>query len=132
MKNNRLTKVFFIMVSTLFLLVGCSESVKSSIDAALVSTVKEGSLYEYPDKTVGKAFDDFFVDPKWEYFLSTEDEHVVEFNGVAEYYGEDAMITIQFIIDEVTEEFEIYWFGVDDVEESDYVLFDLLDTVYYE
>ncbi len=43
--------------------------------------MKHGYNDEYPNKSYGEAFDEFFEDPKWEYFVSEDDEDIVEFTG---------------------------------------------------
>ena len=73
-----------------------------------VSIVKDGNFYDYPDKTVGEAFESFFADPSWEYFESTDGKDIVEFNGKCEYYGEEVKCAIQFEVNSDDGTFEVY------------------------
>ncbi|MBB6453689.1 uncharacterized protein YpmS [Salirhabdus euzebyi] len=127
-------KLTLLLSSLILLLVlaACTETIetKSSSQDPYVSIVTEGNFYDYPNDYVGRSFNDFFSAPKWEYFLSEEDEHIVEFNGKAEYMGDTVNVCIQFGVDPVTEEFEVVWSDIDEYEMSDWEFEDLMYTVF--
>lgn len=95
-----------------------------------VNTILDGTFYDYPNTSVGKAFDNFFANPKWEYFKSEDGSHIVEFQGEAMLGDEDVLIGIQFEIDINTGRFEIVWFGVNGESQPDYERDEWLEVVY--
>ena len=72
-----------------------------------ISTVKEATIAD-TEITYGEAFDEFFTNPKWEHFISDQDEHVVEFTGGCIYLEEEAETTLQFVFPDVNT-FELYY-----------------------
>ena len=68
----------------------------------------------YPDSTYEEAFESFFKDCRWEYFKSTDDLDVVEFYGKCLYGGEEADITVQFVVSQEEGTFELYALLIDD------------------
>ena len=47
---------------------------------------------------IGKAFDQFFSDGKWEYFVATDNSKVVEFTGTCRWQDKPAKAKVQFVI----------------------------------
>ena len=74
-----------------------------------ISTVKNGSPYDYPDKTWGEVLDESCKDSDWSSFTSEDGDSVVEYNGVVKSTGVD--LCIQFKVDD--DEFEIAYMEVD-------------------
>lgn len=73
-------KFFLVIVSALMavaLFVGCAGG---GYDKNVLM-VREGTMNMNPSVPVGKAFDQFFANGKWQSFTSTENELIVEFNG---------------------------------------------------
>ena len=91
----RLAYVLFVLVATLAI-AGCAGENK------YVSLVKNGTMQMEPNIKIGKAFDEFFGNPKWKYFESSDGTKVVEFNGECTWVGNEAHCTIQFIINSET------------------------------
>ncbi len=79
-----------------------------------VNLVKNGSPMLYPDSTYGDAFGAFFDDCRWEYFKSTDDQDVVEFQGKCLYGDEKVKITAQFVVSYEEGTFELYALSIDD------------------
>ncbi|NLG87188.1 MAG: hypothetical protein GX489_08220 [Firmicutes bacterium] len=92
--------------------------------------VQWGTFEEHPYPEIQVAFEDFFSYPNWEYFVSTEGEHIVEFSGVCLYYGQPVIVTIQFLVDIDAGNFEICYAGRDDEPIGYLELINLLDAVY--
>lgn len=69
------------------------------VDSPSISTVKKGYFSDYPYKTVGETFKDFFGNPKWKEATSAGYK-VVEFTGDAFYQGEAATVCIEFSVDD--------------------------------
>lgn len=121
------------LIGSFLLLAGCGELEESTKDAVEnledvvqsemtkddphVLTVKEGTLDEYPDITIDEAFTDFFASPTWEYFVSEDDEDIVEFTGGFLYEDVDAEATIQFQLHE-NERFEIVYTAFNDLPQN--------------
>lgn len=129
MKIHKLLQFLLLSVMAIMTLAACS-SATGSADQRYISVVKDGNFFDYPDQLVGDAFEDFFSNPSWEYFLSEDDEHIVEFNGQAEYMGEEVNVCIQFQINPDTDEFEVVWSDINEYEMSDVEYLDLIDTVF--
>ena len=63
-----------------------------------VTLVKEGTMEIVPNVKIGKAFDQFFSDGKWEYFVATDNSKVVEFTGTSRWQDKPAKAKVQFVI----------------------------------
>lgn len=79
-----------------------------------IDYVKNGYPQLIPDITYEEAYDNFFENPTWRYFDSTEGDEVVEFAGECRYSEDgnvdeieenNAKVYIQFVLDE--DEFEL-------------------------
>ena len=97
-----------VFLTFLLCLLGCGNEDK------YVAMVKTGNLQIEPNIEVGKAFDEFFVHPKWESFESDDHKRVVEFNGDCTWDDKPAKCTIQFVINNDTE-FEVVYVAINDV-----------------
>ena len=80
-----------------------------------VQLVKEGTMQMEPNIKIGKAFDEFFGNPKWKYFDATDGSKVVEFDGECTWWGAEAHCTIQFLITSETT-FELWWVKINNQE----------------
>ena len=63
-----------------------------------IQTVQNGHLEAIPDQKIGPAFKEFFGEPKWTSFTSTDNKEVVEFTGKCRWNGEPANFKMQFIM----------------------------------
>ncbi|WP_047983624.1 hypothetical protein [Ornithinibacillus californiensis] len=124
----RKAAILVLAIIAIFALSACGSVSSGGND--YISIVQDGAFFDYPDTFVGDAFDDFFIDPTWEYFVSEEDEHIVEFNGEAEYIGENVNICLQFEVNPDTDEFEVVWADINEYEMSDADYNDLIDTIF--
>ncbi len=95
-----------------------------------VQIVKDGTLDAYPQMTVGKAFDDFLDNPKWESGLSDNEERFVNVIGEILYYGNEAEIVVQFIVDEKSGAFQYYACEIDGIPQNDLIVWGLFETIY--
>lgn len=84
-----LIAVIISLMSVLF--AGCG-------DDKYVQTVKNGSLDMAKGVPIGKAFDQFFSNEKWESFISENNERIVEFNGECRWNNNPATCCVQFRI----------------------------------
>ena len=63
-----------------------------------IEIVQNGYLEAIPDQKIGPAFKEFFGEPKWTSFTSTDNKEVVEFTGKCRWNGEPADFKMQFIM----------------------------------
>lgn len=106
-----------LVVFTTIVLVACAPD---------VSTVKDGSPYDYPDKTWGEALDDVCKKADWDSFVSDDDEDIIEFNGVLK--ENDVKLCIQFEVDD--DEFEIKYMEVDGESCSQYEMAEIVALIF--
>lgn len=84
-----LIAVIISLMSVLF--AGCG-------DDKYVQTVKNGSLDMAKGVPIGKAFDQFFSNEKWESFVSENNERIVKFNDECRWNNNPATCCVQFRI----------------------------------
>lgn len=87
-----------------------------------IQMVVNGYRVEDPEHTYGEAFDAFFASPQWEFFVSDEDEKVVEFTGDCTYLDAPVTACIQFIINETDNTFEATWLDFNGVPQNTLIL----------
>ena len=98
-------------------------------DDPKVVTVKEGALDEYPEITIDAAFTEYFSSPTWKYFLSEDNEDIVEFTGGFLYEEVDAEATIQFQLLE-DDSFEIVYVAFNDLPQNDLYTNGLITSIF--
>ena len=63
-----------------------------------IQMVTGGYRIDDPEFTYGDAFNSFFSSPHWEFFISEDDEKIVEFTGDCTYRDTPVTACIQFVI----------------------------------
>ena len=119
MKNFVIKKSCFLLIALVVfmtVLVGCSESgttddLQGSVFDSNISMVKNGHPELIPDITYEEAYDNFFANPQWRGFEADDGSEVVEFSGECTYYDEDAVVYIQFVIED-EESFSMHYAGL--------------------
>lgn len=101
----RMLTAAFMALTVIFTFAGCGKEaaslqneVMSIFDDEYVTQVKKGHLQMAPNIAIGDAFANFFAEPKWESFKSTDGQRVVEFTGKCTWQDKPAVCKIQFII----------------------------------
>lgn len=105
---------------------------KKEIDYELLSLdiVQNGYFNNYPYPTVKEAFNHFFTYPTWDYFYSTSNDDIVEFEGIA-YRGDVlGIVTLQFVVDVYEGSFKVEYAAFDDNPMTYYEFEGLLDKIY--
>lgn len=118
MKNLFFKKMRFSIIAIaalMIFLVGCSVSdtdsdLQGSRFDGNIPMVQNGHPELIPDITYKEAYENFFTNPQWRGFESETGEKIVEFSGGCTYYGEEAEIYIQFVIED-EETFSMYYAG---------------------
>ena len=84
----------------------------------LVRVVRNGHLLQYPNKTVGKAVDGFFGDPKWESGKAEDGSSIVNVQGTMRYMDKEVNARVQFVVDESTGGFELHAFEMNGIPQN--------------
>lgn len=113
---NRISTLLFAAIVLVTALVGCSEAdtnsdLQGSRFDSNISMVQNGHPELIPHITYKEAYDNFFANPEWRGFKADDGSDVVEFSGECTYYDEDAVVYIQFVIDD-EESFSMYYAGL--------------------
>lgn len=116
-----LIPVIFLFVVSINASTGSSgEDVSSQFqgteNAGKINIVKNGCPSLIPNITFEEAYETFFANPDWRYFVADDEEEseIVEFVGDCTYDGEDAEVYIQFLLYDETDDldFELYYAGI--------------------
>ena len=95
-----------------------------------VQMVKNGTLEAYPQIEVGKAFDGYLKNPKWESGLSEDNTRFVNVTGEILYYDKEVEIVVQFIVNEKDETFQYNACEMNGVPQNNFVFWALLENIY--
>ncbi len=107
------------------------DAMLNSIFATKIAEVKNSYFDVYYNwMTLGEAFDGFFYDAYWNYFISTDDLDIVEFSGSFDLGGIPAEVFVQFeVYDDGS--FDLYYWEIDGYYESVNAFYLLLELIYY-
>ncbi len=106
-------------------------------ESIFVNAVKDGVPANYPDITIGEAFDHYFISPEWRAFesaSSNQDDtfnYVVEFKGGCTYEESEAEALIQFTISPEFDNFETTFFSLDGDPMTFAKLNELMEVAFY-
>jgi hypothetical protein len=117
-----------IMIGSAYILLslfgGCGSSDK------LIDFVRNGTLGNYPQKTVGEAFDGYLSNTKWESGVTDDGRTFVNVIGGASVIGQKSEIKIQFMVDMDKGSFEYYACEINGVPQNYLIFWGLLENVY--
>ena len=94
--------------------------------------VKNAHRKTKPGITYEEAFENFFTDPRWEYYKSTEGQDVVEFTGGCTYRDSSVKARLQFIVNEDKGTFETHFLSFNEVPQDLFTIASLIETVFGE
>ena len=100
------------------------------INDKYVRFVKNGILHDYPNQTVGKAFDNFMWNAEWESFIATDGNRYVNVTGIIIYAEKEVEATIQFFVDIESDKFDCRSCVFNDIQQSNDMLLALLYKIY--
>lgn len=126
----RLIPIMIAVVAIIVALVVALILLFGDSDSEYIDFVKEGHPNSYPNSTYGEAFDDFFSEPSWKYFVSSEDKDIVEFSGGCEYRDAEVVATIQFVLDYENGTFEAGYFDMNGVPQNELMTSAIITTVF--
>lgn len=95
-----------------------------------VEIVKNGILDQYPQKTVGDAFDNFLEKEVWESGITEDGIRFVNVSGELLYADELANVIVQFMVDEENESFTYNACEIDGVPQNNLIVRSLFNTIY--
>lgn len=127
-----ITAIILPILTAIFLLIGGTGCDVLMSDQQVINSVKEGKLNGYPNKTVGKAFDDFLGNPVWTEFTADSGEHVVQVKGKCTYMNNPVTLILQFLYNDDDNTFSIYTMTINDVPQNRLMQVGLLSAVYDE
>jgi hypothetical protein len=96
----------------------------------LIDLVRNGTLNNYPHKTVGEAFDGYLSNAKWEAGVSEDGQTFVNVSGGILVLGQKSEIRVQFIVDVDKGTFQYNACEINGVQQSDLIFWGLLENVY--
>ncbi len=125
--KKRIVRKLVMILAVCFLLIGCGTTYNENNEN--IQFVKEGTLGSYTT-TCGKAFDDFFDNPKWGYFNSESGEDVVEFTGKCLYDNVEVEVLMQFTLNKAAGTFSVNYLSFNDVTQNKLMVTALLEAVF--
>ncbi len=121
----RIIRIISLMLLCFVCVTGCDgkdveDQVRNVTDAEdeHVVGVKNGYPEAMPEITYGDAFENFFGNPTWKYFESTDGRDVVEFTGRCTYMDQEVKARLQFILSKDGKSFEQGAMSFNDVPQS--------------
>ena len=114
-------KKFILVIVILFTTASC--------DSSAVSLVKNGSLDDCSDHTVGELVDGYFENPKWEEIVADDDRTYVNITGGITYDNEPAKAKLQFKINNKNDRFKAQALEIDGIEQADFMILALLEDM---
>ena len=126
--RKRIINILVVLLSVCFLVVGCGVTYNENNEN--IQFVKRGTNSAYPNTTYGKAFDAFFADPTWGYFVADTGEDVVEFTGNCFYDNVEVEALVQFTLDKGAGTFEVTYVSFNDVTQNQLVVSALLEAIF--
>lgn len=135
--KNKVIKIVVIVFIVLIIAIVGIFIYASNVSYLTVDDVRNGILYDYPDETIGEAFEDYFYNCSWDSFIVKDGDNsidVVEFTGyIYDCNYNMSKVLVQFIHDnsiDTANDFEIYCIKIGD-DYFDYYG-DILSTIYID
>lgn len=97
-----------------------------------ISTVKQGFLNAYPNKTVEEAVNSFFKNPKWKSIIGRDGHSYVNVEGKMMYFDKEVNALLQFKVNKNNNTFEINAFEINGVPQNAIMLNTLIHKMYNE
>ena len=123
-------KILGIAVLVVIAIIVISNITGNSGNPEIIALVKNGTLSNYPNKTVGVAFDSFFSSPKWESGVTSDGDTFVNVRGKASFAGNNVNAAVQFFVDVDNGTFEYHAFEMNEVPQSNFIFWSLLEKIY--
>lgn len=92
--------VWIISFAILIFLPGLIANTQGNVDNRIIYTVKNGALFDYPDKTIGEMVEGFVGDPKWEAIVDDDGITYVNIGGSIFYNDSKVRMLLQYKIND--------------------------------
>ncbi len=137
-----------IFVSSVLLVTGCNSddvdeavtkadkkvkeevTVATTKDHEYVKMIKASKLPDYEIMAIEEAFHKFFKSPKWKYFISKDNEEIVEFTGNCLYREQEVKAKVQFVINKADNTFKLKAMALNDIPQNELELAGMLHSIY--
>ncbi len=129
-KKKKITGIVAISIIFILIVSAVSGIWGNEGEKEYVNYVKEGYPESYPYITYGQAFNDFFGDPEWKYFKSSDENDIVEFSGKCTYMDAEVTATIQFVLDIDNGTFVPGYFDMNGVPQNEWMTLFIINKVF--
>ena len=92
--------VWIISFAILLFSPGVIANTQGNVNNRIIYTVKNGALFDYPDKTIGKMVEGFVGDPKWEAIVDYDGITYVNITGSILYNDSKVKMLLQYKIND--------------------------------
>ncbi len=99
-------------------------------DDETIAIVKNGTLMNYPDKTLGEAIEGFFGNPYWSSGVSEDGVNFVNIEGTIMYMDKNVDALLQYTISEDKSTFEFSALEINEVPQAMIVYLGLVEAMY--
>lgn len=124
--NNRYIQIALSVIVSIVLVIIISNEF---ISVENINKIKKGNLTAYSsDITIGDAFENYFEDISWDYYVSENNDEIVKFTGKCYIYDELTTVTLKFLTKEDT--FEICDIAFDGESQNKIYIYGLLSDIY--
>lgn len=117
-----------------FVGIGITRGFTDGFSSKAEKIVKTGHFKSHPEKTVGKAVNDFFGNPRWESGTGSDGEtkgkSLVSAKGRIKYMDRDVSAHIQFVVDETDGSFELRAFEINEIPQNKIMILSLINKMY--
>jgi len=119
-----------IAVIAIVVALSCGNKALSGGNNKYVQLVKNGTLNNYQQMTIGEAYDRFLSNAKWESGVSEEGQRFVNVRGNALYLEKNVEIVVQYFLDENNGTIEYNAMEFNGVPQSNFMYWALLEKMY--
>lgn len=95
-----------------------------------ISMVKNGTLANFPNKTIGEAIEGFMGNPHWDTILGNDGNKYVNVTGSISYMQEEVRAAIQYRLNDNDNSFQINALEFNGIPQNGLILAVLLDKMY--
>jgi len=99
-------------------------------DSETIAIVKNGTLMDYPDKTLGEAVDDFFGNPYWYSGVSEDGITFVNVEGTIMFMDKNVDALLQYTISADKSTFEFSALEINEVPQAMIIYLGLVEAMY--
>lgn len=122
-KKKILVNISFLLI-LIFIFSGCSSNQEA------ISIVKNGHFNNHKEKTVGKAIEDFFGNPKWTSGVAEDGTNFVNVEGTILYHEKEVEAVLQFKVDLEERTFQVNALELNEIPQNKLIIGALIKKMY--